>query len=226
VLRIATHEAVRSRGLGSRLLGAIRERSTADWLGVGFGATPRLVEFWRANGLNAVHLSTSRDDRSGEHSAVMLEALTDAGEALLDRHGAWFRRRLPGTLADSLSTLDPDVVRAVCRAAPGTLEPNLTQLEWRLVAGIPHGAAIHGTAPRPVRRLTLGYLLADGSELSTRQERLLVTRTLQCRNWEAVAQQLAYGSRTECMRALGDVVETLVERYGTDQARAQLERLG
>ena len=226
VLRIATHEAVRSRGLGSRLLGAIRERSTADWLGVGFGATPRLVEFWRANGLNAVHLSTSRDDRSGEHSAVMLEALTDAGEALLDRHGAWFRRRLPGTLADSLSTLDPDVVRAVCRAAPGTLEPNLTQLEWRLVAGIPHGAAIHGTAPRPVRRLTLGYLLADGSELSTRQERLLVTRALQCRNWEAVAQQLAYGSRTECMRALGDVVETLVERYGTDQARAQLERLG
>ncbi len=46
VMRIATHHAVRSSGLGSRLLAEIRrEFSDLDWLGTGFGATPELLRF-------------------------------------------------------------------------------------------------------------------------------------------------------------------------------------
>jgi tRNA(Met) cytidine acetyltransferase len=74
VLRIATHHAVRSRGFGSRLLAEVREEfaDAVDWLGTGYGATPELLRFWRANGYSAVHLSTTRNDASGEYSAVML----------------------------------------------------------------------------------------------------------------------------------------------------------
>lgn len=226
VLRIATHESARSRGLGSLLVGKLREYCTGDWLGVGFGATPRLVDFWRENGFRPVHLGTSRDERSGEHSAIMLEALSDAGQALQDRHAAWFCRRFPGTLADRLSTVEPDVVRALCRALDSQPALELREFEWRLAAGIPHGAAIHGTAPRAVRRLAFRHLVAPETDaLTAREERLLVARALQCRDWESVTAALSYRSRTECMRAFGGAVEILVEQYGTEIARRELERL-
>jgi len=250
VLRIATHSAARSRGLGSLLLSHLRERcvndrgddaggvdrssadGVSDWLGVAFGATPRLVEFWRANGFQTVHLGTSRDARSGEHSAVMLDPLSTAGRDLCERHTRWFLRRLPGTLADTLSSADPDLVRAVCRAAAGTPALDLTRFEWRVAAGIPHGAAFVETAPRPVRRLALRHLVdpvespPDGrTALSARQERLLVCVALQYRSWAETSAVIGATSTRACKRALGDTVERLVALYGDETARAELERL-
>ncbi len=252
VLRIATHSVARSRGLGSALLSRLRDQcanggddtpgvaasaggvdeSGSDWLGVAFGATPRLVEFWRANGFRSVHLGTSRDARSGEHSAVMLDPLSAAGRALRERHTDWFLRRLPGTLADALSAVDPDLVRAVCRATAGTPALELTRFEWRVAAGIPHGAAFVETAPRPVRRLAVRHLVdpVESSPdktgaLSARQERLLVCKTLQCRSWTETADTVDADSVRACKRALGDAVERLVDLYGDETAREELERL-
>jgi len=226
VLRIATHEAARSRGLGSLLLDHLREYCTGDWFGVGFGATPRLVGFWRANGFGTVHLGTSRDERSGEHSALMLDPLSDRGRRLHERQTDRLCRRLPAMLADPLSAVDPDVVRAVCRSIDGHPELDLTAFEWRIAAGLGHGAAVYDTAPRAVRRLTLRHLVARETDcLDAREERLLVGRALQCRPPAAVASTLSYPSERTCMRAFGDAVGTLVEVYGTETARQELERL-
>jgi tRNA(Met) cytidine acetyltransferase len=156
----------------------------------------------------------------------MLDPLTEHGESLHERHARWFCRRLPGTLGDELSTLDPDVVRGVCRAIDVTPALDLTALEWRLVAGIPHGAATHATAPRAVRRLAFRHLVApEPDTLSAREERLLVARALQCRPSETVAGDLSYRSARTCMRAFGDAVETLAVTYGSETARRELERL-
>jgi tRNA(Met) cytidine acetyltransferase len=220
VMRIATHHAARSRGLGSQLLAEVRAEfaDRADWLGVGYGATPRLVGFWAGNGFRTVHLSTSRNGTSGEHSAVMLAPLSPAGEDLHDRHAAWFCERVPATLADPLADLDPDVVRAVLRATDATPAVDLSTLEWRVAAGLPAGAAIFDTAPRPVRRLAFRHLVApaDPDALSADQERLLVRKALQARPWDEVADELGFHARSECMRAFGEAVDPLVALYGDD----------
>jgi len=56
---------------------------------------PRLLRFWRRAGYRTVHLSTSRNDASGEHSAIMLRPTGEdgPGSRLLDRHAAAFRDR-------------------------------------------------------------------------------------------------------------------------------------
>jgi tRNA(Met) cytidine acetyltransferase len=218
VVRIATHSAVRERGLGSRLLAEIAayaEAGDLDWLGVGYGATPELVSFWRRNGYRAVHLGVSRNERSGEHSVVMLQPLSPAGERLHDRHTEWFLRRLPGTLANALSGLDPDVARAVCRSIDGTPAFAPGEWEWRILEGLPDGTAVYDTAPRPVTRLAFRYL-TDGSVdcLTPQQERLLVRKTLQARPWDEVADELGYVSASTCMRALGETVDALLSQYG------------
>ena len=227
VMRIATHHAARSRGLGSRLLAAVRDEyeGDADWLGVGYGATPELLSFWTENGYSTVHLSTTRNDTSGEYSAVMLDALSHLGDRLHGRHADWFGARIPGVLADALEDLDPDVARAALRSCDAPPDLDLSAANWRVVAGAAHGPGMYSVDPGPFRRLASHHLRSgDPHVLSAREERLLVAKLLQARPWDAVADELDYHSTSQAMRALGDALRPLVAEYGTDAASAELRR--
>jgi tRNA(Met) cytidine acetyltransferase len=228
VVRIATHPAVRSRGLGSALLAAVHGEfdPDADWFGVAFGATPRLLRFWAANGYRTVHLSTTRNERSGEHSAAMLRPAE--GRALFERHTRQFRGRIGPVLSDSLDGLDPDVVRAALAATAGRVEPSLSAYGWRAVVGAAVGPAGLDPFPGPFRRLALTALTdTDGEDeqlLSPAQERLLVRRVLQGHGWQRVATELDYPSASAARRAVGEAYRPLVERYGGEPARQERAR--
>ncbi|MBX0294464.1 tRNA(Met) cytidine acetyltransferase TmcA [Haloarcula nitratireducens] len=228
VLRIATHAAVRSRGFGSYLLDEVRAEfdDEVDWLGVGYGATPELVRFWRRNGFGTVHLSTSRNDTSGEYSAVMLDPRSKDGRALAERHAEWFLARVGAVLSDALADCDPDVVRAALRAVDGAPSLDLSDWEWRLVAGVPGGAAILDTDPAPFRALAVRHLVApdDPDALADREERLLVRKVLQAQSWDGVTAELDFVSRRQCMRALGGTVERLTRLYGEEWVQEELDR--
>ena len=237
VLRIATHHAVRSRGLGSALLSKVRREfaSDVDWLGTGYGATPELLEFWQGNGYSTVHLSTTRNEASGEYSAVMLDPTSDAGRALADRHGRWFVGRIVAMLSDPLDDMDPDVVRAALRSVDVTPMLDLSEWERRLLVGMTAGAGIFDTSPRPLRRLTVRALVDadDGPEavrtpeerlLTPGQERLLVRKALQGDTWEGVSEALGFHSVGQCKRALGEAIRPLLSRYGDEYIEAELER--
>ena len=276
VVRIATHGAVRSRGLGSYLLDRVHEeldrercepgtrtedtRETdgsdgddperaatddhdcerlafTDWLGVGYGATPQLIDFWRDNGFHTVHVSTTRNERSGEHSVLMLRPLTDRGRALTERHTRWFARRFPAVLSDALSELDADVAREALRAAGASVDPDLSARDWRVICGAAYGSSLYDTDPAPFRQLALAYFTdpelvgstvgASGRPdrvLSARAERLLVCRVFQARSPEEITRRLDYESKRQCLRALGDAYAALVDRYGGEVARAERER--
>ena len=237
VLRIATHPAVRSRGLGSRLLDEVAADARedrfdwpgevdagVDYLGVGYGATPRLVQFWAGNGFATLHLSTTRNDTSGEHSALMARPLTDDGRALAERTGDWFRQRIGSVLADALRDADPDVVREVLAATDTPARATLTDREWRTVAAAAFGPGLYDAAPRPFRTLALTHLTQRAVDLSPEEERLLVGKVLQARPWERAAAEGPYVSKREAMRSMGSAYRPLVERYGTDAAREEVAR--
>ena len=226
VLRIATHHTIRSRGFGSRLLEACHDEfgDDVDWFGVGYGATPSLVRFWRENGYRTVHCSTTRNAASGEYSAVMLRATSSAGHDLRDRHGRRFRRRMRDGLSDALRDLDPDVARAVLGAAETGHDPRLTAHEWRVVAAAADGPGLYDAAPGAFRELALAHLTAPEADLSARAERLLVRKALQGHTWERVAADLDYVSTRQCMRSLGDAYRPLLDRYGGEAADEERRR--
>lgn len=235
VMRIATHHAVRSNGFGSALLDAIESEfgseerpddgrfGVVDYLATSYGATPELLGFWRDNGYRTIHLSSTRNETSGEHSAVMLRPLSSAGRDLADRHADWFRRRFPDVLAGPLDSVDPDVVRGVLDATAGTVPVSLSAFERRLVVSTADGPGRYGTAPGPFRRLAFRALL-DGAIDDADMERLLVVKALQNRPWAATAETLGYVSERACMRALGEAFEPIVEAYGTEILRDEGDR--
>lgn len=215
VMRIATHPEVRSRGLGSRLLDEIHaEYDGMDWFGVSYGATPGLVRFWRDNGYRTVHLSTTRNERSGEHSAAMLRPVGDS--PLYERHTRWFQERIGGILLDSLSDLDPNIVRAALAATDTPIALELTEREWRLLVSAAFGPGQFDMHPDPFRQLVLTSLSDPETDaLSEREERLLVRRVLQAHSWTEVAATMQYPSASACRRALGRALQPLIDRYGT-----------
>ncbi|WP_338729263.1 tRNA(Met) cytidine acetyltransferase TmcA [Haladaptatus sp. DJG-WS-42] len=226
VMRIATHPAVRSLGLGSHLLAEIRceFEESLDWLGVGYGATPELIDFWHRNGYHTVYLSTGRNDASGEHSAVMLCPLSAAGHDLHDRHVRWFTERTRDMLSDVLSELDTDVVRAAIRATESAIALSFTDREWRLLAGAAFGPGISEVAPAAARKLAMKHLAdpADTALLTDRQERLLVRKVLQATHWRTVTDEFGFHSPAHAMRELSATLRPLVSVYGPPVA--QLER--
>jgi tRNA(Met) cytidine acetyltransferase len=235
VMRIATHNAARSSGFGSKLLEEIETEFEAsggldrkqfgpiDYLSTSYGATPDLLRFWTMNGYRTVHLSATRNETSGEHSAVMLRALSSAGQELAERHAEWFRRRIPDVLADPLDSVDPDIVRTVLRSVDGTVPISLSEFEWRLVASAAYGPGQYGTAPGPFGKLALKALLDEVID-DPETERLLVVKALQRRPWEDTTEALGYVSKRACMRALGEAFRPIVETYGTETAREEAVR--
>jgi len=229
VVRIATHPAARRRGLGSRLLSAVADEfDHLDDLGTGFGATPGLVGFWRENGYGVVHLSTSRNEASGEYSALLLCPVSEAGRSLHDRHAARFAGRVGAMCSDPLRDADPDVVRAALRATRTAVEPDLAPHEWTLLASAGAGPAHLSTNPGPFRALVVAHLVApaEPTALAADSERALVMRVLQARPADEVAGALGYPSGRQAMRAVGEAVATLVRLYGPEAAREELERYG
>ena len=224
IMRIATHHAVRSHGLGSLLLSRCQEEfgDAVDWFGVGFGATPRLLSFWRANGYRTVHLSVTANATSGEHSALMLSPCSTAGRRLTDRHVKWFRERIGGQLADALSGVDPDVVRGVVAAAtlPTAPDPeqaiDLDERGWRLLAGVAYGPGTYEAAPHVFRELAMTYLLAPTVDCSPQEERLLVRKALQGAPWASVADELGFVSERQSKRAFGTIARAFCDGVETD----------
>ncbi|QAU13634.1 tRNA(Met) cytidine acetyltransferase [Halorubrum sp. BOL3-1] len=234
-VRIATHHALRDAGFGSRLLDEVHAEfgGVVDYFSVSYGATPRLLRFWRRAGYRTVHLSTSRNDASGEHSAVMLRPVTETGRDLLDRHAVAFRDRERDGLSDAHRDVDSDVVRGALRACSAPVAVDLTETEWRSVVGAAVGLGMYDTAPGAFRDLALAALIEGteetgvedaGAPLGDREERLLVRKVLQAQPAQEVAADLGFVSTGTCMRALGDAYVPLVERYGTEFALRERER--
>lgn len=227
--RLTTHHALQSRGLGSALVEQTHQEfdDDVDWFGGGYGTTPKLAYFWAEKGYDAVQLSTSRHEASGQYSVLILRGTSETGERLRKRHTRWFSRRIGSKLSTSLTDLDPDVARPLLRTIE-SFPLHLNTHDWRVVADAAYGPTDPEIAPRPFRRLTLRYFAhcksayEDGEsevELSPREERLLVSRVLQWNDWEIVMDQTEYPSIEHCKQALKDALKPLVSYFGGETAR-------
>lgn len=208
-----------------------------DWLGVGYGTTPTLLRFWGRNGYRTVHLSTTRNDSSGEYSAVMLRPLTDAGTALRRRHGCRVRDRITGLLSGPVRDADVDIIRALLRTIPASPDLAMTAYEQRVAASAAYGPGLADVAPDVFRDLALAAFLLEPpteatggapdrplSTVAPRERRLLVRKCLQAHRWSTVADELGYVSTSECLRTFGDTIQPLVDALCGTPARRERER--
>lgn len=215
-LRITTHQLAQSRGFGSKLLGEIHTEftSTVDWIGAGFGMTPDLLRFWHENEYCTVHLGTSRNPRSGEHSAVMMDPLSPAGASLVDRHRRRLLDRVSGQLTDSLRTLDPETVCVALETIGPPVDIDIADWMWEVIQTTPDGPGQIATAPEGFRNLAIASL-ATGvrTKLTPLQRELLVRRVLQSHEWPDIMHDHPGVTRGDARRTLQGAIAILLDHH-------------
>lgn len=220
VMRIAVHPAVQGRGLGRGLLRYLRAEAAAqgaDLIGASFGATAPLLKFWRAEDLWPVRVGFRRDHASGEHSVMVLSALSPAGASVLAAAREGLRTDLPLTVADALSELDPAVVALLLQDRPGESDHQAPSARDRdNVRAFVNGERSYEDCLASLWRYTLWALRAPTTSLTDPQLTVLVCRLLQHHSWAQLAHASGLAGKAELKGVLQSALRQLLSA-STDQ---------
>jgi len=145
IVRIAVHPERRRQGIARHLvhLAAAAGREL-DWdvLGTSFSLEPGILAFWRHCGLDLLRLGLQHQTSTGAHSVMLGQGLTDAGRALVARHGRRFAQYWPQLLTTVFAALEAELV-------------------WQLSADLPPPAGIDDDDRREIHAFVDGYRLLE-----------------------------------------------------------------
>lgn len=214
VMRIVVHPACQGRGIGRRLLAEVEAGSRAaglDLLGSSFGASPELLAFWAGGGLEPVRVGVTREAMSGEHSVMVLKALSAAGRALFGEARERYGRQLPQLLAEPLRALEPELAGELLRRAP--LPPGPAPGLERLAA-FARGERGYEDSLADLWEAVRWAVSGDARGVPKGAADLLVAKVLQRRGWAEIAADFGYGGREECLQALRAACRALLAAGG------------
>lgn len=220
ILRIAVHPGVRRRGFGKRLVehvAGISREEGIDCLGSSFGATPDLLDFWTACGCQTVRIGMRRDASSGEHSALVLRALSRRGDTLLTLARERFHRNVPVWREDPLADLDPALVEKL-RAPATTPDESLNDRDWRDLVAFAFALRGYEMVQRAAERLARRSLNSTRRErlLTGLQERAVACRVLERCSWRETVRRLELSGRREAVELVRAALRPLILRNGPE----------
>jgi tRNA(Met) cytidine acetyltransferase len=215
VMRIAVHPAATRRGIGTRLIEALRQAAGAqglDYLGASFGADPGLLEFWQGCGLQPVRLSVNRGASSGAHSALVLQGLSPDGIALAREARGRMLRQLPDQLTGPLRRVEPALVARMLRGDIDGLAYRPDDQDRLEVAAFVEGRRSFEDVIGALRRETLRALCEPNiaHRLSPIERDALVVAIAQQRGWTEVATELGLPGRGQAIALLRDALRALL----------------
>ena len=218
VMRIAIHPAARRRGLGSRLIDAMRDYATqqgCDYLGTSFGVSEDLLRFWLGNGLKPVRLGLRSGTRSGEHALLMIRPLSDMGSEMTAQAERRFSRQLPALLSDPLRELSASIGVSLLRATETAKRPCLSRDAWADLLGFAHMKRGFDTCLPAIEELTRLALSSD--LLPAPDACLLLRRVVQKRSWETSARYIGFSGRAETEDRLRLIMARLIQQLDDEE---------
>lgn len=218
VMRIAVHPDVQRLGIGTALLQGIindSRRQQLDYIGSSFGVTTDLLRFWRQPGFIPVRLSIKRGASSGEHSAVVIQGLNEKGNAVVSVARKRFLRHIFQQLCGPLRLTDPDMtLQLLMDVRPGE-NIQLDDADWQDIYDFEKGRRLYETCMGPVNQLVKKSVLQRRvmKSLNTQEQRLLVTRVLQARDWQTSAAIAGIEGRKQAIKLLRAIVGKLCVQF-------------
>ncbi|WP_201246682.1 tRNA(Met) cytidine acetyltransferase TmcA [Halochromatium salexigens] len=215
IVRIAVHPAARRRGLGRRLVGELATRARRDGLdllGASFGASAELLAFWRRCGLAPLHLGTRRNTASGAHAAVVLQALSPAGEALVAHARTRLGDDLPSLLSGPLQAVEPSLVAALLQELPQRETIGGADDQRQIDAFADAHRSFEAALPaleRLVRAQLVAHQAGIQGGLEAEQRDLLISSLLQRRAAEVVIRERGLSGRGELLQRLRAAIGAL-----------------
>lgn len=191
-----------------------------SYLGVSFGATPRVLSFWERLGFLPLYLRQTKCQATGEHTLIVAKGVAQEAVKQIEKYAKKLALRLLDLLPGCFRALPPGV--ALCllqvliserptggkenRTDPGLLLEDLDRIK-RFVRGNLELRLIADLIPRASRQLLL-----CGRSLSHTQQALLLGVGLQHRGIDGAAESLSLSvpqARTLLIKSLATLEKTL-----------------
>ncbi|MDP0563523.1 MAG: GNAT family N-acetyltransferase [Candidatus Endonucleobacter sp. (ex Gigantidas childressi)] len=217
VIRIAVLPEFQRRGLGTRLVNAIRNtlhKKGYDYIGSLFGGTSELLDFWRRAGLVPVRTGVTREVSSGAYSVAVLQGLSSQGVSLLNEARRRFSQQFVYLLPDALNYLNADIVVSLLRDLP--LECySLTTDDWSDVESFTEGGRLYESCIVSIKKLTIVSLSKRSylCNLAAWQAAVLVGKVLQHQSWAKMTERLKLSGKKQAMSQLRSAVRHLCSLY-------------
>ena len=131
IMRIAVHPQLQAKGIGSHFLECIVNYANLegiDFVGASFGANSALLSFWLKNNFQLTRIGFKREQSSGEHSAMVIQALSKQAKPLLLKCTTQFHQQFEYLLVDEYKRLSVDLVILVLMYFPKNNKQSLTPL--------------------------------------------------------------------------------------------------
>lgn len=187
IVRIATHPSLINKGYG-RIAIELQDQifSSYDWTGVSYGATEKLMKFWRKFGFKAVHIRPIKTPGTGEWNIVLINPLSPSAVAIVNQASTDFLLQFLALLKQSLHSMIPELIIQIletCSLIPDYKLKITSGGRFRLKNYL-NGTINFLLAIDAIYELAMKYFVTPKTfKLSPSQEALLISRILQGRTW-------------------------------------------
>lgn len=219
VMRIAVHVQWQQQGIGSLLLSKIHhfaQTKGADFVSSSFGATSSLLSFWLTQGYQLSRIGFSKDKASGEHSALVLKAITDRACSVVKMINKEFYRSFNYLLTDEYRNLPSELVAVVLYARSNNSPIELTPRDINHINAFSQGHRQYACCVFSLQLWLLKTLtqnnFAKQSHLSQADIGILIKRILQKHTIEEVCTEYSLTGK----RALEQNIQKQINQFGAD----------
>ncbi len=187
IIRIATHPSLLNKGYG-RLALELQNPifSTYDWVGVSYGATVKLMKFWRKFGFKSVHIRPIKTAETGEWNIVLIRPISHSAASIINPVSADFLLQFIALLKQSLHSMSPELTSQILKSCSSlsNYKVRITSSGKIRLKNYLKGNLNFLLAVDVIYELAKAYFVTPTSiKLSSSQELLLISRVLQGRTW-------------------------------------------
>ena len=224
IMRIAVHPKLQGKGIGSYLLSYLidysKQNNKADYIASSFGATPKLIAFWRKANFKTVQIGMKRDASSGTHSIIMLQALKTKAQSLTLEAQNHFKQSLPLLLADPLRELEATLVIALFQTSFFSLSIKqikqvLNENEQYALKGFCDQRRGYESSIISIYKLTLSCLSQPikVTHLTSDELQILIAKVLQKQPWQSLAKSTHLTGKKQAIKLLRQAVKKLNDSF-------------
>lgn len=217
IVRIATHPDHFGKGIGTLAVKMIEKEARQmglDYIGVSFGATIPLLNFWLKNGFIPVHITPTVNRISGENSVIVIKPLSKKFREEIEKIRKEFLKRLMIWLIEPLRDFNSTISLMLIDSYHGdSRNLNLDENDLKRISAYLWDGLTYKTVKDSLFNLTYNLFLSHYKNILTKREKLLLlTKNLQCKNWKRVS---AIVKCEKCEEEFKNAVEKIIKHvYG------------
>ena len=204
---------MQSRGIGHRFVEHILQdaaKAKIDVVGASFAASVELIQFWSKTNFQPMRLGIHHDEVSGSHAVMMLSALSDAGQRIVQQGHERFSQHWSLLLQQQFQHLQSQLVVSLSQLLTSPVDVCSDSDSHELAVFAFKQRGFEFTQIVLWQALSVWITQPKFLSLSDQEQALCVMLILQQRSINEVVKALAYSGKAQLITALRQTIAKLL----------------